>query len=155
MIEGIGGLIVRLPSRKMAVETMGSPRFLGNPRDHCPCSSTPVGPAKFCGTKCNATDAALEHVHNEGSWRLSFSGLNRTAFDLAVYASQGKSPNPTQDSLLAAGPALPGGIGYPQGSNERFPSFEALSPFPSFSWRKDVQNFLGLLVRLCRVATET
>ena len=48
------------------------------------------------------------------------SGLNRTAFDLAVYASQGRSPAPTQDSLPAAGPALPDGIGYPQGSDKRF-----------------------------------
>jgi hypothetical protein len=48
------------------------------------------------------------------------SGLNHTAFDLAVYASQGRSPATTQDSLPAAGPALPGGIGYPQGSDERF-----------------------------------
>ena len=30
-------------------------------------------------------------------------------------------PTTTQDSLPAAGQALPGGIGYPQGSNERFP----------------------------------
>jgi hypothetical protein len=48
------------------------------------------------------------------------SGLNHTAFDLAAYASQGRSPATTQDSLPAAGPALPDGIGYPQGFNERF-----------------------------------
>ncbi len=48
------------------------------------------------------------------------SGLDRTAFDRAGYASQGKSPATTQDSLPAAGPALPDGIGYPQGSSERF-----------------------------------
>ena len=48
------------------------------------------------------------------------SGLNHTAFDLAVYASQWRSPATTQDSLPAAGPALPDGIGYPQGSDERF-----------------------------------
>ena len=58
------------------------------------------------------------------------SGLNHTAFDLAVYASQGRSPATTQDSLPAAGPALPDGIGYPQGSDERF--HIADSPFPSF-----------------------
>jgi hypothetical protein len=29
-------------------------------------------------------------------------------------------PSTTQDLLPAAGPALPGGIGYPQGSNKRF-----------------------------------
>src|SRR5208337_2938353 len=36
-----------------------------------------------------------------------------------------------QDSLPAAGPALPGGIGYPQGSCERFHGCVD-SPFPSF-----------------------
>ena len=48
------------------------------------------------------------------------SGLNRTAFDLAVYASQWQLPDTTQDSLPAAGPALPDGIVYPQGSCEEF-----------------------------------
>ena len=94
------------------METTGSPRFLGNPDDHCPCSSTPVGPIARCEPIVSATDAAPAYVHGEGSELLSFSGLNRTAFDLAVYASQWQSPAPTQDSLLAAGPALPGGIGY-------------------------------------------
>ena len=60
-------------------------------------------------------------VQDEGSPRVfQISGLNRTALTLAVYASQWLSPAPTQDSLPAAGLALPGGIGYPQGSNERF-----------------------------------
>ena len=36
-----------------------------------------------------------------------------------------------QDSLPAAGPALPGGIGYSQGSCERFHGCND-SPFPSF-----------------------
>ena len=36
-----------------------------------------------------------------------------------------------QYSLPAAGPALPGGIGYPQGSCERFHGCND-SPFPSF-----------------------
>jgi len=36
-----------------------------------------------------------------------------------------------QDSLPAAGPALPGGISYPQGSCERFHGCND-SPFPSF-----------------------
>ena len=58
--------------------------------------------------------------NDEGSPRRLISGLNHTAFDLAVYASQWRSPAPTQDSLPAAGPALPDGIGYPQGFNERF-----------------------------------
>ncbi len=55
--------------------------------------------------------------NDEGSPRMVISRLNHTAFDLAVYASQGPSPVTTQDSLPAADPALPGGIGYPQGSS--------------------------------------
>ena len=74
------------------------------------------------GPMVNANDAALADVQNEGSRHLTFSGLNHTVFDLAVYASRWKSPATTQDSLPAAGPALPDGIGYPQGSNKRFPS---------------------------------
>ena len=58
--------------------------------------------------------------NDEGSPRRLISGLNHTAFDLAVYASQWKSPATTQDSLPAAGPALPDGIGYPQGFDKRF-----------------------------------
>ena len=69
--------------------------------------------------------------HDEGSPRVVISGLNRTASDLAVYASQGWSPPTTQDSLPAAGQALPDGIGYPQGSIERFRAFR-LSSFPNF-----------------------
>ena len=45
-------------------------------------------------------------------------------------------------ATLASGrwPALPGGIGYPLGSNERFPRsiLPSLPPFPSFAWRKDI-----------------
>ena len=46
-----------------------------------------------------------------------------------------------QDSLPAAGPALPGGIGYPQGSCERFHGCND-SPFPSFL--RDVSSSLLL-----------
>ncbi len=42
--------------------------------------------------------------------RNDLSRLNHTAWTLAVYASPRGSPLPTQDSLPAAGQALPGGI---------------------------------------------
>jgi hypothetical protein len=64
--------------------------------------------------------AAPASDNNEGSPRVMISGLNRTAFDLAVHASQWRLPATTQDSLPVAGPALPDGIGYPQGSSKRF-----------------------------------
>ena len=56
---------------------------------------------------------------------------------LAVYASQPGSLPSTQDSLPTAGQALSGGIDYPQGSNERFPSCTptSLPPSPSFARR--------------------
>src|SRR5262249_46642577 len=53
--------------------------------------------------------------------RSLIAGLDRTAFALAVSASSAGSPPPTPDALPAARQALPGGIGYPQGSGERFP----------------------------------
>ena len=58
------------------------------------------------------------------------------AFGLAVYASPRSLPPPTQDSLPAAGQALPGGL-----STRRVPlkGFRAASyissSFPKLSWR--------------------
>src|SRR5258707_12121736 len=52
--------------------------------------------------------------------RSQLSRLNRTASGLAVYASSRALPHATQNSLPAAGQALPDGIGYPQGCYERF-----------------------------------
>ena len=48
------------------------------------------------------------------------SRLNRTASGLAVYASSRALPHATQNSLPAAGQALPDGLAYPQGCYERF-----------------------------------
>jgi len=82
-----------------------------------------VSSARFQPSIHNAVPASLPGVR-EGPFprfvtTIETSGLGRTAFDLAVYAPQRGSPLPTQDSLPAAGPALPRGIGYPHGSNER------------------------------------
>ena len=51
-------------------------------------------------------------------------------------------PTATQDSLPAAGPALPDGLGYPQGSDERFSMcVTSHSPFPSFHGARSVRDF--------------
>src|SRR3954465_10388472 len=55
--------------------------------------------------------------------------MTRPARWLSTLRSRGR-PGATQDSLPAAGQALPGGVGYPQGPIERFPL--SLPPFPSF-----------------------
>ena len=43
------------------------------------------------------------------------SGLNHTAFDLATTLRSGGQPPPRKTRFPGAGPALPDGIGYPQG----------------------------------------
>src|SRR5262245_53470309 len=48
--------------------------------------------------------------------------MARPAHSLSPLRSPGY-PGTTQDSFPAAGPALPGGVGYPQGSDERFLRF--------------------------------
>jgi hypothetical protein len=102
-----------------AMESSRSLRFLGNPRVCSPCSRTPAGsppPGRYGG--------GTRPTRSLTPWApaiISISGLNSTAFTLAVYASQPGSPQSTQDSLPVVGQTLPGGIGYPQGSDERFP----------------------------------
>jgi hypothetical protein len=114
-------------SRKETREGSRSLRFLGNPGVCPPCSRTPAGPAHQARTACRRGPSA----RSDGGLaaRNLISGLQSTASTLTVYASPARSPGPTQDSFLAAGQALPGGIGYPQGSDERFPSYNS-SPFP-------------------------
>jgi len=65
------------------------------------------------------------------------STLNSMAFGLAVYASQGRLPDTTQDSLPAAGQALLDGVFTRKvpmkGFKVEFHIF--LSPFPKLAWR--------------------
>jgi hypothetical protein len=96
-----------------------------------PCSPTPAGPRVpgHCGI---ATRPSVS-LTTSAPANSTLSGLNRTARSLAVYASQRRLPG--RHARLAPGcwPALPDGVGYPQGPDERFPL--SLPPFPSFSWR--------------------
>jgi hypothetical protein len=87
--------------------------------------------------KLRQVGTAPRTAYREGSPREVISGLDNMASALAVYASPRGSPQRTQDSLLAAGQALPDGIGYPQGSDERFPRcFLHRFPLSQASWRK-------------------
>src|SRR5271157_1762651 len=60
------------------------------------------------GPGVNVSDTAPAPKQNEGSPQLQISGLNHTAFGLAVYASKWKLPATAQDSLPAAGPSFAG-----------------------------------------------
>src|SRR5208337_2378930 len=62
---------------------------------------------------------------------------------------RGGLPPTTQDSLPAAGPALPDGVGYPQGFDERFHIYD--SPFPSFLARGQTLFLVSKTARKSRV----
>src|SRR4029079_14900560 len=92
-------------------ELAGSPKFPGNPRDHSPCSQTPVGPDPRERTPCQRIRHGPRTRRKRRLTTSSIFGLHTTRFGLAVHASQWKSPATTQDSLPVAGPqALPDGI---------------------------------------------
>jgi hypothetical protein len=81
--------------------------------------------------------------------RCRFRGsIARPVHSLSTLRSPGR-PGATQDSFPAAGPALPGGVGYPQGSSERFLRFgfllsQAFLAHPlldSTQWRKNQRTW--------------
>jgi len=95
---------------------------------YMPCSfPTPVGsitPGRF-----RLIDTAFRSLNNVGSHKMQLSRLSHTACTLAVYASQHRLPHDYARLASGCWPALPGGVGYPQGSIERF-QFFITSSFP-------------------------
>jgi len=62
---------------------------------------------------------------------ISLSKLNHMAFGLAVYASQCRLPDPTQNSLPAVGQTLPDGLSTRRTAMKGFKSASYISsPFP-------------------------
>jgi len=96
-LELIGGISSRLARWKR----QGLPSSRRYPCDHSPHSSDPGVTRQAEWTMSELPDAAPATDNDEGSPRVLISGLNRTAFDLAVYASQGWSP--TRHARLASG----------------------------------------------------
>ena len=83
-------------------------------------------------TMSKLPDTAPAHVQNEGSTRLSLSGLNHTTFDLAVYASQDGLPH--RHARLASGcwSSFARRDSYPQGFSERFQSSSLFLPSKAY-----------------------
>jgi hypothetical protein len=113
------GFVFRSPPPEVAAgRQSGPPRFPDNPLSLCPVLRPRQDRTHQAIAVCRH---GPRYVHNEGSHEsIQLSRLNRTASGLAVYASSGVLPRKTQNSLPAAGQALPDGIGYPQGCYERF-----------------------------------
>ena len=95
--ELVGGI----SSRRARWKRQGLPSSRRNPCDHSPYSSDPGVTRQAEWTMSKLPGAAPATDHDEGSPRVVISGLNRTAFDLAVHASQGWSP--THHARLASG----------------------------------------------------
>jgi hypothetical protein len=111
------------PGRSLEVETTGSPKFPEDPKACMPCSPTPARPRHQASPlPCAGRPGSM---FSSVFWfglpsfprrRLSrsdkISGLNHTAYKLAVYAScPGGAPQITQDSLQVGGQPLPDGLG--------------------------------------------
>ena len=117
---GPGGLIHQSPSFWF---TRGDDRASQVPGEPHLCACPALRPRRdLCARPSRRFGAAFRHYYDVGSHNKPLSGLHHTACALAIYASSPGSPLTTQDSLPAAGQALPGGTGYPLGSHARFPS---------------------------------
>jgi hypothetical protein len=114
------GCVIRSPLPDMdAWRRSGPPKFLGNPHVSTPCSQTPA--ESVTSSHNNAPTRPPLFKRRRLPATINISGLNGTASTRAVYASPAASLQRTQDSLPAVGQTLRDGIGYPQGSYERFP----------------------------------
>ena len=72
---------------------------------------------------------------DEGSRQVLFRGsITQRLISLSTLRNDGHPP-PRKTRFPAAGPALPDGIGYPQGFNERFHIFEMIL-LSRATWRK-------------------
>ena len=133
-----------ISGREFAVETTGSPTFLGNPDCALALLSDPGRTAHQAIDEC--IGAAPASSTSEGSRDTVFRGsITRLRHWLSTLRRPGY-PDTTQDSLPAAGQTLPDGLAYPQGSTERFQSVSYISSsFPKLAWRNG-----RVLSQICR-----
>ncbi len=127
---GARELSVPVSPSGLTMETSGSLRFLGNPGGHCPCSSTPAGSGRLSGPRVSCLTRPPPVSTTKAPSVLYFRGsITQPLTSLSTLRRMGR-PTTTQDSLLAAGPALPGGI-VPAGFQRKVSEFESLPPFQS------------------------
>ncbi len=133
-----GKTVILLPTKELGprhITVSASPRQLASPdlsRSLVVSNSTEPGVTwHACGSRCSECQARPPRLTKTRAHDNEISGLNHTAFDLAV-ASQRRSPVPTQVSLHGCWPSSAGRDWFPpQGFNERF-HIEMILLFPSF-----------------------
>jgi hypothetical protein len=135
------------PTGISSMETTGSPTFLGNPLCLCPA----LRPRQDRRVRPLATRRrGPRSDHDEGSRIATFEAQSHSfstgCLRFAGWVTTATTPrhrqpllsvHTTQDSLPVAGQALPDGIDYPLGSDERFQiHVMLLIPLSQTSWRK-------------------
>ena len=122
-------LVTRCLQPGLAEETTGPPKFLENP--NCPFAHDPSDSGRTADTRPSRCSSVAPGQSTTKAPAKGLSKLNSMAFGLAVYASQCALPRPTQDSLPAAGQALPDGLSTRKVPMKgfRFASYIS-SPFP-------------------------
>ena len=107
---GARELSVPVSPSGISMETSGSLRFPGNPDGHCPCSSTPAGSGRLSGPRVSCLTRPPPVSTTKAPSVLYFRGSITRPLTWLSTLRRVSRPTATQDSLLAAGPALPGGI---------------------------------------------
>jgi len=127
-------LLTRCLRRDVAEEATGAPKFLGNLSDPFAMFQTDAG-RTACTRPVQYSSVAPGHRKAEAPTK-GLSTLNSMAFGLAAYASQGRLPDTTQDSLPVAGQALLDGILTRKVPMKGFKVVIYISfPFPKLAWR--------------------
>ena len=116
---GQGVVGSRLPSG-LTMETSGALRFLGNPGGHCPCSSTPAGSGRLSGPRVSCLTRPPHTSRTRAPRVFHFRGSITRPLTWLSTLRRVSRPTATQDSLPAAGPALPGEIRTPRVSMKGF-----------------------------------
>ena len=137
-------LLCRRPSGSPVMETTRPPRFLGHPLHICPA----LRPRPGLRAKPFRHVGAAPAIYTTKAPAITFfrGSITRLLRSLSTLRPQGR-PRPTQDSLPAAGYALPSGIGYPQSGYERFlMPISHFPPFPGLTWREQIEYLTALVV---------
>jgi hypothetical protein len=143
-LGGPGASVAVAPQTATGYDGEGRfPRFLGGPGDGSLGSWTPVGSTRQAVTACRHGPRVCQ---GRGLPTRKVSRLDVQAFRLAVYASWGRSPAATQDSLPAAGQLYRVGLVTHRTPMKGFRDavVTSLPPFPGFAWRNDTFFFFPL-----------
>src|SRR5208283_3531878 len=107
---GARELSVPVSPSGLTMDTSWSLRFPGNPGGHYPCSSTPAGSGRLSGRRESCLTRPPHMSRTRAPRVFHFRGSITRPLTWLSTLRRVSRLTATQDLLLAAGPALPGGI---------------------------------------------